>query len=48
MGFFYSFTGSEIVNCSEVLNLKLNAEIQLRLLFEFNELKTKARTHFLI
>ena len=32
--------------CSEVLKLKFNVETHLRLLFEFNELKTNARTHF--
>ena len=43
---FDSFTGSETVNCSEVLKLKFNTEIHLQLLFEFNELQTKARNNF--
>ena len=40
------FTRSETVNYSEVLKLNLDLEIHLRLLFEFNELQTKAGTHF--
>ena len=43
---FDSFTGYEIVNCSEVLKLKFNVENHLRLLFEFNELQKKAGNHF--
>ena len=40
------FTGSETINSSEVLKLNLNPETHLQLLFEFNELQTKAGTHF--
>ena len=40
------FTRSETVNCSEILKLNLNPEIHLRLLFKFNELQTKAGSHF--
>ena len=40
------FTGSETLNCSKVLKLNLNPEINLRLLFEFNELQTNSGTHF--
>ena len=46
VGLLNLFTGSETVNCSEVLKLNLNLEIHLQLLFEFNELQTKAGTHF--
>ena len=41
-----SFTRSETVNCSEVLKLKFNVEIHLRLLFEYNDLYTEAGNHF--
>ena len=46
VGLLNLFTGFETVNCSEVLKLNLNLEIHLQLLFEFNELQTKAGTHF--
>ena len=46
VGLLNLFTGSETVNFSEVLKLNLNLEIHLQLLFEFNELQTKAGTHF--
>ena len=46
VGLVNLFTGSEIVNCSEVLKLNLKSEIHLQLLFECNELQTKVGTHF--